>query len=254
MTLSHQLQAAPENRAAECDPGVKYPSSWDGLCFPHAVLGRVMLHLPCWVGSPFSKYFLDFSGISLWLPQLLAGTSSHPSCFSLAFRWCQCSPQKRVPWPLHCWPLCSAGSSGSEVSSAFFPRTERFPNRMLAVQEGICGFAVFFYFSAVSQAVFWVLVDHQWSVSHQLGESEAENIINDSVSHNPILFMPELMSISITNSKTPHPAPRLWTVMLLAWRNIPLWWGGREHGSRAEATISSRGFSSPYLQQENMSL
>lgn len=67
MTLSHQLQAAPGNRAADRDPGVEYPSSWAALCFPHAVLGRVMLHLPHWVGSPFSKYFLGFSGISLWL-------------------------------------------------------------------------------------------------------------------------------------------------------------------------------------------
>lgn len=39
MTLSHQLQAAPGNGAAECDSGVEYPSSWV-LCFPHAVLGR----------------------------------------------------------------------------------------------------------------------------------------------------------------------------------------------------------------------
>lgn len=78
MTLSHQLQAAPGNGAAESDPGVKYPSSWAALCFPHAVLGRVMLHLPCWVGSPFSKYFLGFSGISLWLPHSLAGSSHIP--------------------------------------------------------------------------------------------------------------------------------------------------------------------------------
>lgn len=66
-------------------------------------------------------------------------------------------------------------------------------------------------------------MDHQQSVSHRLGESEVENIIYDSVSHNPIPFVPELMSISIMKSKTPHPSPKLWTVMLLAWRSIPLW-------------------------------
>lgn len=59
-------------------------------------------------------------------------------------------------------------------------------------------------------------MDHQWSVSHQLGESEAENIICESVSHNPIPFVPVLMTISIMNSKTPQPAPKLWTAMLLA--------------------------------------
>lgn len=45
VTLSHQLQVALGNGAAECEPGVEYPSSWAALCFPHAVLGRVMLHL-----------------------------------------------------------------------------------------------------------------------------------------------------------------------------------------------------------------
>lgn len=72
---------------------------------------------------------------------------------------------------------------------------------MLAVQEGICGFAVFLFLSAVSQAIFRVLMNQQWSVSHQLGESEVENITYDSVSHNLIPFVPVLMSISITNSK-----------------------------------------------------
>lgn len=124
MTLSHQLRAAPENRAAECDPGVEYPSSWDALCFPHAVLGRVMLHLSCWVGSPFSKYFLGFSGIFLWLPQLLAGTSPHPSHFSLALRWCQCSTKKGTLTPSLLALVFSRFQclfSVSEVSSAFFP-------------------------------------------------------------------------------------------------------------------------------------
>lgn len=75
MALSHQLQAAPGNGAAEHDPGVEYPSSWAALCFPHAVLKSVMLHLPRWVGSPFPKYFLGFSEISLQLPNSLAGSS-----------------------------------------------------------------------------------------------------------------------------------------------------------------------------------
>lgn len=57
MTLSHQLQAAPENRAAECDPGVKYPSSWDALCFPHAVRkGHATFAMLGWV--PIFKIFL----------------------------------------------------------------------------------------------------------------------------------------------------------------------------------------------------
>lgn len=145
MTLSHQLRAAPENRAAECDPGVEYPSSWDALCFPHAVLGRVMLHLSCWVGSPFSKYFLGFSGISLWLPQLLAGTSPHPSHFSLALRWCQCSTKKGTLTP-SLLPLGSAGSSVSSVCLKFLLLFSQDRNKMLAVQEGICGFPVFLFF------------------------------------------------------------------------------------------------------------
>lgn len=46
MALSHQLHTASGNQAAECDPGVEYPSSWAALCLPHAALEQVMLHLP----------------------------------------------------------------------------------------------------------------------------------------------------------------------------------------------------------------
>lgn len=118
--------------------------------------------------------------------------------------------------------------SVSEVSSAFFPGQKQ---DVGCARRHLWVSCIPFFFSAVWQAIFWVLMDHQWSVSHQLGESEAENIIYESVSHNPIPFVPVLMSISIMNSKTPHPASKLWTVMLLA--------GGTSHYSEEAENMAA---------------
>lgn len=157
MALSHQLQAASGNQAAERDPSVEYPSSWAALRLPHAVLEGVMLHLPLCVGSPFSKYFLGFLEICLWFPKSLASSSPHTHTPLLSLLWVTDATAFSKDWHLdpftatrHIWqapvnlrpPLC-------------FPRKEMEP----WLHKGIYGFAVFIYLSAIPWAVFCTLMD-----------------------------------------------------------------------------------------------
>lgn len=155
MTLSHQLQAATGNRAAECDPGVKCPSSWDALGFPHAVLGRVMLHLPCWLGPHFQNFFC---------------TSQESPSGSLSY-W-QALHHIPLASPLHSDGANALHKEGLldpftagpciqqvPVSLKFLLLFSQDRIRMLAVQEGISGLLYSFFsrqFHKTSSEFSWI--------------------------------------------------------------------------------------------------